>query len=70
MCDEALPGIQAWAERLQLAMEVVEVDESPALLERFGDKVYPATAVLVGRPGELEGFDPERFIYRLESRSE
>jgi hypothetical protein len=35
---------------------------------RFGDKIYPVTAVLVGRPGELEGFDPDRFIYRLDSR--
>jgi hypothetical protein len=42
----------------------------PRVRVRFGDKVYPATAVLVGRPGELEGFDPERFIYRLESRDE
>lgn len=35
---------------------------------RFGDKIYPVTAVLVGRPGELEGFDDDRFIYRLDSR--
>jgi hypothetical protein len=35
---------------------------------RFGDKIYPVIAVLVGRPGELEGFDPDRFIYRLDSR--
>ena len=37
---------------------------------RFGDRVYPARAVLVGRPGELEGFDADRFIYRIESRAE
>ena len=37
---------------------------------RFGDKIYPVTAVLVGRPGELEGFDPNRFVYRLDSRPE
>jgi hypothetical protein len=37
---------------------------------RFGDKIYPVTAVLVGRPGELEGFDSNRFVYRLESRPE
>jgi len=42
----------------------------PRVRVRFGNEVYPATAVLVGRPGELEGFDPERFIYRLDSRSE
>ena len=35
---------------------------------RFGDEIYPLRAVLVGRPGELEGFDPGRFIYRLEPR--
>ena len=32
--------------------------------------VYPVTAVLVGEPGELPDFDPERFVYRLDSRSE
>lgn len=35
---------------------------------RFGSKIYPVRAVLVGAPGEVEGFDPERFVYRLESR--
>lgn len=35
---------------------------------RFGDTIYPVTAVLVGQPGELEGFDADRFIYRLDSR--
>ncbi len=39
LCREALPGIQTWVERLQLSLEVVDVDESPGLLERFGDKV-------------------------------
>ena len=42
----------------------------PRVRVRFGNEVYPATAILVGQPGELEGFDPERFIYRLDSRSE
>jgi hypothetical protein len=37
---------------------------------RFGDRIYPVTAVLVGRPGELEGFDADRFVYRLDPRSE
>ncbi len=37
---------------------------------RFGGKVYPLVAVQVGKPGELEGFDADRFIYRLDSRSE
>jgi len=42
----------------------------PELRVRFGDEVYPVTAVLVGKPGELEGFDQDRFIYRLDSRAE
>ena len=32
---------------------------------RFGSTVYPVEARLVGKPGELEGFDPDRFIYEL-----
>jgi hypothetical protein len=44
--------------------------EDPNVRVRFGDKIYPVTAVLVGRPGELEGFDPDRFVYRLDSRPE
>ena len=42
----------------------------PRLRVRFDDKIYPVAAVLVGRPGELEGFDADRFIYRLDSRPE
>jgi hypothetical protein len=37
---------------------------------RFGDRIYPVRAVLVGRPGELEGFDSDRFIYRLDPPEE
>ncbi|MBV1877322.1 MAG: hypothetical protein KUG79_06745 [Pseudomonadales bacterium] len=37
---------------------------------RFGDEIYPVIAVLVGKPGELKDFDPERFIYRLDSSPE
>jgi hypothetical protein len=37
---------------------------------RFGEKIYLATAVLVGEPGEVSGFDPTRFVYRLEPRGE
>jgi hypothetical protein len=40
----------------------------PRVRVRFGGKVYPLQAVLVGRPGELEGFDADRFIYRLDPR--
>ncbi len=39
----------------------------PQVRARFGDKVYPLRAVLVGRPGELEGFPADRYVYRLES---
>lgn len=41
---------------------------NPNVRVRFGDKVYPCTAVLVGKPGELEGFDADRYIYRLDFR--
>ena len=42
--------------------------EDPRVRVRFDGRVYPLVAVLVGRPGELEGFDPTRFIYRLDPR--
>ena len=42
----------------------------PRVRVRLGGKVYPATAVLVGKPGELEGFDADRFVYRIDSRTE
>lgn len=40
----------------------------PRVRVRFGDKVYPLKATLVGEPGELEGFDADRFVYRLDPR--
>ena len=40
----------------------------PRVRARFGGKVYPLKAVLVGKPGELEGFPEDRFIYRLDPR--
>jgi hypothetical protein len=45
------------------------IRSDPRVRVRFGDKVYPLQAVLVGRPGELEGFDADRFIYRLDPRA-
>ena len=42
--------------------------EDPRVRVRFGDQIYRATAVLVGKPGELDGFDPDRFVYRLDPR--
>ncbi len=44
------------------------IREDPRVRVRFGGLVYPCTAVLVGKPGELEGFDPDRYVYRLDSR--
>jgi hypothetical protein len=41
---------------------------NPNVRIRFGDSIYPVTAVLVGKPGELAGFDADRYIYRLDSR--
>ncbi|MEE9608086.1 MAG: hypothetical protein V3U03_10155 [Myxococcota bacterium] len=40
----------------------------PRVRVRFSEKIYPLKAVLVGQPGEIEGFDPDRFVYRLDSR--
>ena len=45
------------------------IREDPRVRVRFGDRIYPLEAVLVGQPGELEGFDADRFIYRLDPRS-
>jgi hypothetical protein len=39
----------------------------PRVRVRFGDRVYPGVAVLVGQPGELEGFDADRYVYRIDS---
>jgi hypothetical protein len=41
---------------------------NPRVRIRFGDEVYLVDAVLVGKPGELEGFDADRYIDRLDSR--
>ena len=40
----------------------------PRVRVRFDGKIYLATAVLVGSPGELPDFPEDRFIYRLEPR--
>jgi hypothetical protein len=44
------------------------IKTDPRVRARFEGKIYPLKAVLVGRPGELEGFDPERYVYRLDPR--
>lgn len=46
------------------------IREDPRVRVRFGEKIYLANAVLAGRPGELAGFDPSRFVYRLDPREE
>ena len=46
------------------------IREDPRVRVRFGGKVYPAIAVLVGEPGEVEGFPEERYVYRIDYRSE
>jgi len=43
--------------------------EEPRVRARFGNDIYPLQAVLVEDPAELEGFDPDRFVYRLDPRS-
>ena len=42
--------------------------EDPRVRVRFGDSVYEAVAVLVEDPEERAGFDPDRFVYRIESQ--
>jgi len=42
--------------------------ENPLVRVRFDGKIYSLRAVLVGKPGELEGFDVDRYIYRLDPR--
>jgi len=42
--------------------------EDPRVRVRFHGKVYALRAVLVRDPAELEGFDPDRVIYRLDPR--
>jgi hypothetical protein len=48
---------------------LVYLREDPRVRARFGAKIYPLQAVLVGRPGELEGFPEDRFVYRLDPRA-
>lgn len=40
----------------------------PRVRVRFGDQIYLLEAVLVGGPGEVDGFDDDRFVYRLDPR--
>jgi len=40
----------------------------PDVRVRFDGRIYPVKAVRVERAEELAGFDPDRTVYRLESR--
>ncbi|MEM8767998.1 MAG: hypothetical protein AAGE43_11165 [Pseudomonadota bacterium] len=40
----------------------------PRVRVRLNGKVYPLKAVLVAEPGELEGFESDRYVYRLDPR--
>lgn len=44
------------------------IREDPRVRIRLDGKIYPLRAVLVGGPGEIEGFDPTRYVYRLDVR--
>jgi hypothetical protein len=48
---------------------LTHIRANPRVRVRFGNKIYPLEAVLVGLPGELEGFPEDRFIYRLDPRT-
>jgi len=45
-----------------------DIRADPRVRVRFAGNVYPLEAVLVGRPGELEGFPDHAWVYRLEPR--
>jgi hypothetical protein len=44
------------------------IRDDPRVRARFDGRIYPLQAVLVGEPGELEGFPEDRWIYRLDPR--
>ncbi len=44
------------------------IRRNPMVRARFDNKIYPLRAVLVGEPGEIEGFDSDRYVYRLDPR--
>ena len=44
------------------------IREDPDVRVRFDGKIYPLVAVRVTDSAELEGFDPERIVYRLDPR--
>jgi hypothetical protein len=48
--------------------QYLKADDRVRVRFGFDDRVYPLRAVLVGKPGELEGFDSDRYVYRLDPR--
>ena len=48
--------------------QYLKADDRVRVRFGFDDRVYPLKAVLVGKPGELEGFDADRYVYRLDPR--
>ena len=44
------------------------IRQDPNVRVRFAGKIYPLVAIRVEDPVELEGFDPERLVYRLDPR--
>lgn len=48
--------------------QYLKADDRVRVRFGFDDRVYPLKAVLVGKPGMIEGFDPDRFVYRLDPR--
>lgn len=47
LCEEALPGVRRWVDRLELGLELVDVDDA-GLADRYGTKV----PVVLGPDGE------------------
>ena len=57
---------------LPIAVDAMGGDNAPdAIVEgaRRAVDELGVPVVLVGKPGELEGFDADRFIYRLDPRT-
>lgn len=42
------------------------LEANPSVRVRLGSRIYPALAVRVTDPAELQGFDSERRVFRLE----
>lgn len=47
---------------------LANIREDPRVRVRFDRRIYPLVAVQVDREAELEGFDADRIVYRLDPR--